>query len=302
LLRFDSRLRRQGDMNRKEQTIMAQVSPEVAAEISARKKEIAAEERAEERARKNRLIERMVNEYQRTRDPKLKEKILLANLSLIAYISERLAVSLPHSVELDDLKSLGVLGLIDAVENYKAEKQVRFTSYAALRIKGSIIDGLRSLDWVPRSVRKKARQIEQMLHQLEVQLGRPATDREVADKLGLSLTEYQTMLEEVSPVSFLSINDTVYEDGDQSVHLGEILEDTSNFGPIIDLERQEVKRILVNGINNLPEREKLVVALYYYEGLTLKEIGEVMQISESRVCQIHTEAMLRLRGKLKYTL
>lgn len=256
-------------------------------------------EQAEERARRNRQVEIMVGEYQESRDPKLKEKILVANLSLIAYISERLAVSLPHSVEVDDLKSLGVLGLIDAIENFKAEKQVRFTSYAALRIKGSIIDGLRSLDWVPRSVRKKSRQIEQVLHSLESELGRPATDREAAERIGVSLSEYLNMLEEVSPVSFLSINDTVYDEGDQSVRLGEVIEDTSSAGPISDLERNEVKKILVDGINNLPEREKLVVALYYYEELTLKEIGEVMQISESRVCQIHTEAMLRLRGKLK---
>ncbi len=257
------------------------------------------EERAEERARRNRQVEKLVAEYQKGRNPKVKEKILLANLSLISYISERLAVSLPHSVELDDLKSLGVLGLIDAVENFKPEKQVRFTSYAALRIKGAIIDGLRSLDWVPRSVRKKSRQIEQALQSLEAELGRPATEQEASERLGVGIADYRGMLEEVSPISFLSINDTVYEDGDQSVRLGEVIEDTTSHGPITELEREEVKRILVDGINNLPEREKLVVALYYYEGLTLKEIGEVMQISESRVCQIHTESMLRLRGKLK---
>ncbi|MCE5271633.1 FliA/WhiG family RNA polymerase sigma factor [bacterium] len=257
------------------------------------------EERAEERARRNRQVEKLVAEYQKSHNPKTKEKILLANLSLISYISERLAVSLPHSVELDDLKSLGVLGLIDAIENFKAEKQVRFTSYAALRIKGAIIDGLRSLDWVPRSVRKKSRQIEHTLQSLEAELGRPATEQEASERLGVGLADYRNMLEEVSPISFLSINDTVYEDGDQSVRLGEVIEDTTSHGPITELEREEVKRILVDGINNLPEREKLVVALYYYEGLTLKEIGEVMQISESRVCQIHTESMLRLRGKLK---
>lgn len=258
--------------------------------------------KAEERARKNEQIERMVAEYRKTGDPKIREKILIANLSLISYISERLAVSLPQSVELDDLKSLGILGLIDAIENYKPEKQVRFTSYAALRIKGSIIDGLRSLDWVPRSVRKKARDLEKCLHELEGELGRPASEKEMSEKLGISLSAYQALLEEVSPITFLSLNDTVYEDDDQSISLGDVIEDAGNFGPHSMLERKEVKQLLVGGINALPEREKLVIALYYYEGLTLKEIGEVMQISESRVCQIHTEAMLRLRGKLKYTL
>lgn len=258
--------------------------------------------KAEERARKNEQIEHMVAKYRETGDHKIREKILIANLSLISYISERLAVSLPQSVELDDLKSLGILGLIDAIENYKPEKQVRFTSYAALRIKGSIIDGLRSLDWVPRSVRKKARDLEKCLHELEGELGRPASEKEMSEKLGISLSEYQTLLEKVSPVTFLSLNDTVYEDGDQSISLGDVIEDAGNFGPHSMLERKEVKQLLVGGINALPEREKLVIALYYYEGLTLKEIGEVMQISESRVCQIHTEAMLRLRGKLKYTL
>jgi len=257
---------------------------------------------AERRARKNKQIERMIAEYRESGDLKLKEKVVLANMPLISYISERLAVSLPHSVELDDLKSLGVLGLIDAIENYKPEKQVRFTSYAALRIKGSIIDGLRSLDWVPRSVRKKARNLEKLLHQLESELGRPVTDKEMAVRLGVELHEYQSMLEEVSPISFLSLNDTVYEDGDQAIRLGDVIKDAESFGPYSDLERKEVKQILVEGINSLPEREKLVLALYYYEELTLKEIGEVMQISESRVCQIHTEAMLRLRGKLRHSL
>jgi len=258
--------------------------------------------KAEERVRKNEQIEQMVAEYRSTSDPKIREKILITNLSLISYISERLAISLPQSVELDDLKSLGILGLIDAIENYKPEKQVRFTSYAALRIKGSIIDGLRSLDWVPRSVRKKARDLERILHELEGELGRPASEKEISEKLEISLSEYQALLEEVSPVTFLSLNDTVYEDDDQSISLGDVIEDSGNFGPHCLLEREEVRQLLVGGINALPEREKLVVALYYYEGLTLKEIGEVMQISESRVCQIHTEAMLRLRGKLKYTL
>jgi RNA polymerase sigma factor for flagellar operon FliA len=259
-------------------------------------------DKTEERARKNRQIEQMVAEYHKTGDLKLKEKILLANLSLIHFIAERLAVSLPQSVDLDDLKSLGVLGLIDAIENYKPEKQVRFTSYAALRIKGSIIDGLRSLDWVPRSVRKKARDLEKMFHQLEFEYGRPATEKEMAEKLGINLSEYQALLEEVSPIIFLSLNDTVYEEDDQSISLGDVIEDTENYGPLSLLERKEVKHILVDGINSLPEREKLVVALYYYEALTLKEIGEVMQISESRVCQIHTEAMLRMRGKLRYNM
>ena len=258
--------------------------------------------KAEERARKNEQIEHLVAEYRKSGDTKIREKIMLANLSLISYISERLAVSLPHSVELDDLKSLGILGLIDAIENYKPEKQVRFTSYAALRIKGSIIDGLRSLDRVPRSVRKKARDLERCLHELEGELGRPASEKEMSEKLGISLGDYQALLEEVSPITFLSLNDTVYEDNDQSISLGDVIEDAANFGPYSMLERKEVKQLLVGGINALPEREKLVIALYYYEGLTLKEIGEVMQISESRVCQIHTEAMLRLRGKLKYTL
>ncbi len=259
-------------------------------------------EAAEKRARKNEQIEAMIAKYRKNGDYKLKEKILLANLPLISYISERLAVSLPHSVELDDLKSLGILGLIDAIENYKPEKQVRFTSYAALRIKGSIIDGLRSLDWVPRSVRKKARNLEKLLHQMEGEFGRPVTEKEMAARLGVGLQEYQVMLEEVSPITFLSLNDTVYEDGDQAIRLGDVIEDSESFGPYSDLERKEVKQILVGGINSLPEREKLVLALYYYEELTLKEIGEVMQISESRVCQIHTEAMLRLRGKLRHSM
>ena len=259
-------------------------------------------EAAEKRARKNEQVEAMIAEYRKNGDYKLKEKILLANLPLISYISERLAVSLPHSVELDDLKSLGILGLIDAIENYKPEKQVRFTSYAALRIKGSIIDGLRSLDWVPRSVRKKARNLEKLLHQMEGEFGRPVTEKEMAARLGVGLQAYQAMLEEVSPITFLSLNDTVYEDGDQAIRLGDVIEDSESFGPYSDLERKEVKQILVGGINSLPEREKLVLALYYYEELTLKEIGEVMQISESRVCQIHTEAMLRLRGKLRHSI
>ena len=262
----------------------------------------AREEASRERMRKNELVEKMIVEYHKTGDLALKEKILVANLPLITYICERLAVSFPQSVEFDDLKSLGTLGLIDAIENFKPEKQVRFTSYAALRIKGSVIDGLRSLDWVPRSVRKKARNIEKVIHELQGELGRPATDVEMAERMEIEVSDYHIMLEEVSPISFLSLNDTVYEDGDQSVRLGEIIEDNDNYGPLTDLERKEVKEILIKGINSLPEREKLVLALYYYEELTLKEIGEVMQISESRVCQIHTEAMLKLRSRVRHTI
>ncbi|MEA1997151.1 MAG: FliA/WhiG family RNA polymerase sigma factor [Gemmatimonadota bacterium] len=259
-------------------------------------------DKAAERDRKNRKIEQMVAQYRETGDTKMKEEVLIANLSLISYIAERMAISLPQSVEVDDLKSLGVLGLIDAIEHYKPEKQVRFTSYAALRIKGSIIDGLRSLDWVPRSVRKKARDLEKTIHGLQAELGRPATGKELAEKLDVSLGEYQALLEEVSPITFLSLNDNVYDEEDQSIKLSDVIQDNSNYGPLSVLERQEIKQILINGINSLPEREKLVVALYYYESLTLKEIGEVMQISESRVCQIHTESMLRLRAKLRYSL
>src|SRR3972149_8416693 len=143
--------------------------------------------KAAERDRKNNELERLVAEYHESGEPKIRERIMILSLPLVSYISERLAVSLPQSVELDDLKSLGILGLIDAVENYKPEKLVRFTSYAALRIKGSIIDGLRSLDWVPRSVRKKARDLEKNLPQLEVELGRPASAKEVSARLGISL-------------------------------------------------------------------------------------------------------------------
>ena len=219
--------------------------------------------KALERARKNAEIEAMVADYHESRQAKVREKILIANLSLISFIAERLAISLPQSVELDDLKSLGILGLIDAIEHYKPEKQVRFTSYAALRIKGSIIDGLRSLDWVPRSVRKKARDLEKSLRKFEAELGRPPSGQEMSQRLQISLTEYQTLLREVSPITFLSLNDTVYEDEDQSISLGDVIEDSETYGPHTMLEREEVKQLPISGINSLPDREKLVVALYY---------------------------------------
>mgnify|MGYP000076624303 FL=1 len=239
-------------------------------------------------------------EYSRTRSKAAREALILKYAPLVKYVAGRVAIGLPPNVDLDDLVSFGIFGLIDALEKYDPSKGIKFETYAIARIRGAILDGLRSNDWVPRSVRRKARELERVCAELEHRLGRSATDAEICAAMNLTMEEFHELLAEVSCTTLTSLDELWFVHGneEESVRVMDLVRDAESNDPIRLMENEELKRELAEAIAKLPERERLVVALYYYEGLTLKEIGEILEVSESRVSQIHTKAVLRLRGRL----
>ena len=220
-------------------------------------------------------------------------------MPLVKYVAGKVSVGMPGSVDFDDLVGYGQFGLLDAINKFDPEKNVKFKTYAVTRIRGAIFDELRTLDWVPRSVRQKSREIEDTIVQLESKLGRPASDSEVANAMGISEDEYHQTILKVSGTSVLSLNDVWYS-GEESEHvsIGDCIESPSSLNPDVIVEREEIRRVIIEAINELPEKEKMVLVLYYHEDMTFKEIGQVLEVSESRVSQLHTKANLRLRAKL----
>ncbi|ADH86417.1 sigma-70 family RNA polymerase sigma factor [Desulfurivibrio alkaliphilus] len=235
-------------------------------------------------------------------DPAKREELILNYTPLIKYIASRLASRLPPQVAVDDLISCGIVGLIDAINKFDPAKNVQFKTYAEFRIKGAMLDELRALDWVPRSIRRKVTELEQVCSELEVKLGRPATDEETATALGIGLEEYHRLLDETKSVSFLDIEYLRRQaPAEVEGNLAEVFA-SDDKDPFAALNLGETKALLAKAINELPEKEKLTVALYYHEELTMREIGEVLGYTESRISQMHSKAMLRLRGKLKKSL
>ena len=234
----------------------------------------------------------------------LKEQIVLEHTPLIRYIVNRIAVRLPSHIDLDDLHNTGVIGLMDAIEKYDPDKNCKFKTYAEFRIKGAILDQLRSLDWVPRSVRQKSRRLERAYGEVEQRLGRSASDDEVADSLGLQLDKFHELLNQVRGISLVNLEEIrgTNSDGDRTGTYADIIEDVNSENPFASLKLNEMKQVIAHTIQALPEKERLVISLYYYEDLNMKEIGGILGITESRVCQIHTKAVLRLRAKLKSLL
>jgi RNA polymerase sigma factor for flagellar operon FliA len=246
------------------------------------------------------LIRREWQRYLKDRDPDARRKLLNRYLPLVRNVAGRMAINFPRSVELCDLINTGVIGLIEAFRNFDPERGVKFETYAVPRIRGAILDELRSLDWVPRSTRAKAREIERALLGFENKYGRPPSDEELAKALNLSIEDLHLSLEDVSKTTLLSLDEMIFrEEDNRQVPRIETVEDEGANIILRDLERSELQAFLVIAIERLTEQEKLVIALYYYEELTLKEIGEVMKISESRVSQIHTKAVLKLRGMVR---
>ncbi|MFP4416468.1 MAG: FliA/WhiG family RNA polymerase sigma factor [Fibrobacterota bacterium] len=245
-------------------------------------------------------LEELWKEYKTTGSKIAKDKLLIEYAHLVKYVSYRIAVNLPQSVDRDDLMSSGVLGLIKAVETFDPQRGFKFETYAGHKIRGAILDELRSLDWVPRSVRQKARDLQKVYFSLENKLGRLPYDDEVCQELGISMKEYEDMLSDVTPATIISLEEAMPERGSDAKELRIIdtIEDPGSTNPLKEMGFNEIKSILKDTIANLPEKEKLVVALYHYEELTLKEIGVVLNISESRVSQIHSKAILKLRGRL----
>ncbi len=237
--------------------------------------------------------------YRKDKDPKIRDMFVKQYAPLVKYVAGKVAVGMPHNVDFDDLVGFGVFGLIDAISKFDPNKHVKFKTYAVTRIRGAIFDELRSIDWVPRSVRQKSREIEDTVHQLEASLGRAASDNEIANELGMTENDFQKTMMKISGTSILSLNDVWYtsEENDH-VSIVDSIESPKSLNPDTIVEKEEIKRVIVQAINELPEKEKKVLVLYYYEDLTLKEIGKVLEVTESRISQLHTKAIMRLRSKL----
>lgn len=237
--------------------------------------------------------------YRETRNPAIRDRLVEQYAPLVKYVAGKVAVGMPHNVEFDDLVGYGVFGLFDAIEKFDPEKHVKFKTYAVTRIRGAIFDELRSIDWVPRSVRQKSREIEEAVHRLESSLGRTASDAEIAKDMGMTPKEFEKTMLKISGTSILSLNDVWYtgEDNDK-VSIADSIESPISLNPDTIVEKGVIKRVIIEAISELPEKEKKVLVLYYYEDLTLKEIGRVLEVTESRVSQLHTKAIMRLRAKL----
>jgi RNA polymerase sigma factor for flagellar operon FliA len=239
-------------------------------------------------------------QYRKTGDQALRDRLILTYAPLVKYVAGRLGSGLPAHVDEGDLVSYGLLGLIGAIERYEPDRDVKFETYAIARIKGAIIDELRAMDWVPRSVRSRAREIERAIGELEAKLGEAPTDEQIAAKVGITVAELEDSLTDIARSSIAALDElwTVSGgDGDQ-IALIDTIEDDGAADPQSSLSQTEMKEAIADAIARLPEREKLVVTLYYYEELTLREIGEVLGVTESRVSQLHTKAILRLKARL----
>src|SRR4051794_34342609 len=238
-------------------------------------------------------------EYRRTKDRGLRDRLILTYAPLVKYVAGRLGSGLPAHVDDGDLVSYGLLGLIGAIDRYDPDRDIKFETFAIVRIRGAIIDELRALDWVPRSVRSRARQIERAIRELEAKLGRAPTDEEIAGKVGISVQELEDSFTDISRSAIGALDElwSVSSEGDE-VSLLDTLEDPDSVRPAEALDETEVREAIAEAIARLPEREKLVITLYYYEELTLREIGEVLGVTESRVSQLHTKAVLRLKARV----
>ena len=239
-------------------------------------------------------------QFKGTADPSMRERLILHYSPLVKYVAGRVGVGLPPNIEQADLVSYGIFGLIDAIEKFDIERAIKFETYAISRIRGAIIDELRAIDWIPRSVRYKAREVERAYASLEGELHRTPTESEVASRLGISLQDLHHIFSQVSYVNVVALDELLTVGGEKGdkLSLVDTLEDTKAEDPVTAFETEETKFMLARAINQLPEREKIVVTLYYYEGLTLAEIGRVLGVTESRICQMHTKAVLQLRAKL----
>jgi len=245
-------------------------------------------------------VDELWAEYKRSGDRKTRDQLIVRYSPLVKFVAGRVSAGLPQSIEQADLVSYGMFGLIDAIEKFDTDRNIKFETYAITRIKGAIIDELRSIDWVPRSVRAKARAVEQAYASLEASLGRAPTDAEVASVLQISESELQQIFGQISYIGIVALDEVISGAGGErgdSVTLGDSLADRGE-GPMAAFEVEEMKQILAGAINRLGDREKIVLSLYYYENLTLAQIGQVLGVTESRVCQIHTKAVMQLRGRL----
>jgi RNA polymerase sigma factor for flagellar operon FliA len=243
-------------------------------------------------------VEELWARYKEDADREARDRLILHYSPLVKYVASRMLARLPDSVDHSDLVSYGVLGLIDALEKFDMGRGVKFETYAVPRVRGAILDELRSIDWVPRSVRAKARAADHAYSRLEHELRRSPTDEELAAELGISSGELDTLLRQTARAGVLQLDEVLYGGGQGERTLGDTIPDAGD-GPQARIETAETRQILAKAIGKLPDRERTVLTLYYYEGLNLSEIGEILGVTESRACQIHTKAVQQLRIRLR---
>ncbi|GAA1922524.1 RNA polymerase sigma factor WhiG [Streptantibioticus ferralitis] len=245
-------------------------------------------------------LDELWRSYKATGEARLREQLILHYSPLVKYVAGRVSVGLPPNVEQADFVSSGVFGLIDAIEKFEPERSIKFETYAISRIRGAMIDELRALDWIPRSVRQKARAVERAYATLEAKYHRTPSEAEVATEMDIAVEELHTIFGQLSLANVVALEELLYvgTEGGDRLSLVDTLEDRAADNPVEVAEDRELRRLLARAVNTLPEREKTVVTLYYYEGLTLAEIGHVLGVTESRVSQIHTKSVLQLRAKL----
>ncbi|HXL04578.1 MAG: FliA/WhiG family RNA polymerase sigma factor [Firmicutes bacterium] len=238
-------------------------------------------------------------DYKLTQKPSAKQELIKGYLPLVTTIAGRVSMKCPSIVDYGDLVGWGVIGLIESIDRFDPDKGVKFETFAKSRIRGAMMDGLREMDWVTRSTRKKAKQVERAYRVLERKLGRAATDGEVACELGVSLSEFHRVLQDISQGAVLSLDEMIQvSDKGETVTLLDAVPDSESPDPYLEYEAEEMRRLLAKAIDELPQREKLVITLHYYDGLMIKEIADLLGITDGRVSQLHTQATLRLRARL----
>ena len=241
------------------------------------------------------MLSTSVKQYQTKID---RDKLIEENAYLVKVIAYQVAVHLPPSIDINDLISAGTIGLLEAIDRFDASKGVQFKTYASIRIRGAIMDELRNMDWMTRSMREKSNQLEKAYAEIEKRKGRPAEEEEVAEFLNITVEELHNLLGQVSSLSVFNLED-MGMDGDDGMDILECIEDPQGKDPMAFAKLQELKKRIASAVETLPEKEKLIISLYYYDELTLKEIGKVLDITESRVCQLHSQTMHRLKARLR---
>lgn len=235
--------------------------------------------------------------YMKNKDPEVREKIILEYAPLVKTVAGRLSMYLGYNVEYEDLVSYGIFGLIDAIDKFDTMKEVKFETYASLRIRGSILDQIRKMDWIPRTIRQKQKRIDAIIKEIEMESGKNASDEEIAEKLGISMEEYEDWQSQMKITGLVSLNEYVEQGSDVAQDLNQ--RTTSRFeGPEENIEKQELTQVLQEALEILTEKECKVITLYYFEELTLKEISNILEVSESRISQLHTKALQKMRGKM----
>src|SRR3989344_4837962 len=255
-----------------------------------------------EQMAKNAALLKKYKEEPKRLTQKQKDDLIKEYAPLIKFVAQKIAIRLPPNIELDDLISAGSIGLMDAIDKWDPSRDNKFKTYAEFRIRGAILDELRSQDWVPRSVRDKSKALDRTVAALEIEIGRAPTDEEISAKLNMPIEEFHGLVNQVRPVSLLSIDDQpTFSDSDKK-SISNLLEGSKSGNPFNQLNVKVIKDVVAKAIEELPERQRLVLSLYYFEDLNLKEIGQVLRVTESRVSQLHAQAVTRLRAKLAVML